>query len=517
METKSPLRIVTHDQFCMERVPEPCGIVIFGASGDLAHRKLIPAFYDLYHSGLFPKGFFIVGFGRSAWSDDLFRKEAAGILREKEKGGFPQQKEFLSRLYYQSGEYTDSKGLLSLQQTVKKLHEQYKTKENLIFYFATPPFVYCDLIRQMSKAGLIHPSKKSGPWTRVVFEKPFGNDLNSAKKLNQEIQEVLNENQIYRIDHYLGKETVQNILIFRFMNSIFEPVWNRRYIDHIQITAAENLGVEHRAGYYDEAGALRDMFQNHMMQLLSLVAMEPPVSFDANQYRDEKVKVLRSIRPIPAKKTDEFVIRGQYGSGNVCTQTGTEKVPGYRGEKGVRPNSTTETFAALKLFVDNWRWQGVPFYLRSGKRLKAQSTEIAIQFKNVPHSMFASMGIDQFPPNVLLIRIQPDEGISLSFEAKHPGPKFCMATLNLEFNYEAAFQEKPLGAYERLLLDCMLGDQTLFVRQDMVEESWALLSDILEHWKKSTPPDFPNYEAGSWGPLSAHELIKRDGRTWHES
>lgn len=510
MEYKAPLKIISHDQFCIEKIPDPCGIVIFGASGDLSRRKLIPALCDLYHAKLFPKGFFVVGFARTPMTDESFRKEVLDSLSGRPKCEGDKEKEFLERFHYQAGDYNDPKGFRLLAERFKELHSKHNTRGNVLFYLATPPVVYRDVVSHLAEAGLVNKPEGGTGWSRVVFEKPFGFDLESARKLNAEISRSLDESQIYRIDHYLGKETVQNILILRFTNSIFEPVWNRRYIDHVQITAAETLGVERRAGYFDQAGSLRDMFQNHMFQLLSLVAMEPPYAFSAEEYRNEKAKVLRSIREVPAAQLDQFVIRGQYGRGRV----GDKEVCAYREEKLIKPDSNTETFTALKLFVDNWRWQDVPFYLRSGKRLGAHTTEIAIQFKTIPHSIFSSIGINEFPPNVLTLRIQPNEGISLSFEAKHPGPKFCMATLNLAFNYKDAFQEEPLGAYQRLLLDCMLGDQTLFVRQDMVDLSWNFVTKILDHWKKLPPPGFPNYEAGSWGPRESDDLLKKDGRFW---
>ena len=509
MEAKAPLQILTHDEFCVEKVPDPCGIVIFGASGDLTHRKLIPALFNLYRAKLLPKGFFVIGFARTPGRDEDYRKNILETLREKQAADPALQKEFAERIYYLSGDYTDKSSLESLGNLLGDLDARHGCRENAIFYLATPPPVYGHLLRGLAGAGLIHAPHAS-PWSRVVIEKPFGHDAESAERLNREIKGFLDESQVYRIDHYMGKETVQNVLIFRFANTVFEPVWNRQYIDHVQITAAETLGVEHRAGYYDKAGALRDMFQNHMLQLLALTAMEPPVRFDADSYRDEKVKLLKSIRRIPMARMEEYAVRGQYAAGAMDGR----KVCGYREEEGIQAGSTAETFVALKLFIDNWRWQGVPFYLRSGKRLKERVTEISIQFKNVPHSMFSSLGVEVLPANVLCLRIQPGEGISLGFEAKHPGPKLCMATLHLEFNYQDVFKIDPPEAYERLLLDCMQGDQTLFVRQDMSDVSWAWVTTILDYWKKTPPPRFPNYEAGSWGPGEADTLIQRDGRAW---
>lgn len=510
MEMTTPLKVVPHKPFCDEKMPGPAGIVIFGASGDLAHRKLLPALFDLYRAQRLPKAFFIVGFARTSWTDKVFRDTVLGILKEKAKPDLPAQKKFVEHLYYKCGEYADDKALRELSIFLKELSARHHTRGNVIFHFATPPDVYCPLTQGLRRAGLIARKKSGNPASRVVFEKPFGHDRRSAHQLNREILKILDEDQVYRIDHYLGKETVQNILMFRFANAIFEPLWNSHYIDHVQITAAETVGVEHRAGYYDKAGALRDMFQNHMFQLLTLIAMEPPREFSAEQYRNQKVKVAKSIRPIPKNKLREFVVLGQYGPGRIEGQ----KVIGYRKEKGVAPDSVTETFGAMKLFIDNPRWRGAPFYLRSGKRLASRATEITIQFKEVSRSIFKSMGIDRFSPNVLSFRIQPNEGICLSFEAKQPGPKICMASLNLAFNYKDVFKGDLGGAYERLLLDCLLGDQTLFVRQDMVEVSWAFIDTLLDGRERSSLKKFPNYAAGSWGPLEAQQLIEKDGRVW---
>ena len=488
--------------------PDPCAIAIFGASGDLAHRKLLPALFDLYCAKRLPKKFFVIGISRKNWDDDRFRKEILSVL--KNKPDKKQHTEFVRHLYYRIADPADPDSFRSLAEELRKLQTKYKTGKNVVFYFAIPPSAFGDTALHLHSRQLIQPANGEGPWTRVVFEKPFGHDLESSRTLNSDIHRYLAENQIYRIDHYLGKETVQNILMFRFANSIFEPVWNRQYIDHVQIMASETLGVEHRAAYYEHAGALRDMFQNHMFQLLTLCAMEPPVNFASDQYHDEKAKVLRALRPIPKGRINEVIVRGQYGSGRIDGKT----VPAYRKEEGVHPASGTETFVAMKLFIDNWRWHGVPFYLRSGKRLNTQATEITIKFKKIPHSMFASLSPDAVESNILCFRIQPDEGISLRVGAKRPGPELTLASLNLDFDYKNTFHTHLMGPYERLLLDCMNGDQTLFVREDTVELSWQFITALLQEWRKSPPAKFPNYKSGSWGPEAANRLIEQDGRKW---
>ncbi len=512
IKTDAPLKITTHEHAHFEKATPPFGIVIFGASGDLAHRKLIPALYDLYHDKLLPEEFFIVGSARTRWNDKIFRERVLGILKQNNKADPLLQRKFIEHIYYRSAEYTSPESLRSLAALMKELDIKHESKRNVIFYFATPSVVYRDLIQKLAHVGMVSKVKSGEPWIHAVFEKPFGHDLDSARKLNKIILNVLDETQVYRIDHYLGKETVQNILMFRFANTIFEPLWNRRYIDHVQITASEILGVEHRAAYYDKAGQLRDMFQNHMFQLLTLVAMEEPVKFEAKEYRNEKLKVARAIRPIRKDKLHEFIVMGQYGDGKI----GNRKVPAYRKEEGVPPHSKTETFAALKILIDNPRWKGVPFYLRSGKRLNHPMTEIAIHFKRVPRSIFTHLKVDQFKPNVLSFRIQPNEGIFLSFEAKCPGPKLTMASLNLGFNYKDAFKTIPMGPYERLLLDCIRGDQMLFVREDMVEVSWKFITSILKEREKILPRVFPNYRSGSWGPETANQIIEQDGRSWQD-
>ncbi|MBF0207287.1 MAG: glucose-6-phosphate dehydrogenase [Oligoflexia bacterium] len=512
IKTNADLNITPCEYFHHEKAPEPCGIIIFGASGDLTHRKLIPGLYDLYHDKLISEDFFIVGSARTRWNDKIFRQRVSEILKEKEKSDSALQKKFIKHIYYRSAEYSDPESLRSLAALMKELNIKHKAKENIIFYFATPSSVYCELIQKLAQIGMISKMKNAKPWIHAVFEKPFGCDLESARKLNKVILNALDETQVYRIDHYLGKETVQNILIFRFANNIFETLWNRHYIDHVQITASEILGIEHRAGYYDKTGVLRDMFQNHMLQLLALIAMERPTKFESEEYRNQKLKVVEAIRAIPKGKLHDFIALGQYGSGKIAGR----KVPAYVKEKGVPPHSKTETFAALKILIDNPRWRGVPFYLRSGKRLNHPMTEIAIHFKRVEHSIFPHLKSDQFGPNVLSFRIHPDEGIFLSFEAKYPGPKLHTASLNLGFKYKDAFKTTLMSAYERLLLDCTRGDQMLFVREDMVEASWKFITAILKERKKLLPRVFPNYQSGSWGPQNANKIINQDGRRWQD-
>lgn len=491
---------------CAESVPEPFSIVIFGASGDLTKRKLIPALFRLWKGGLFPDNWYLVGLARSPMDDEGFRKvvsESMGSLPAADQEGF------LKRLHYLAGDSQDLRYYLKVKKRLLELDKEHGTQGNRLFYLATPPDLYEGIIRQLGAAGLSRSIGVSG-CTRIIIEKPFGRDLASAQVLNRHINEVFAEEQIFRIDHYLGKETIQNILFFRFANAIFEPIWNRRYIDHVQITVAESIGIEHRAGYYEQAGALRDMFQNHLLQLLCLVAMEPPATFEADAVRDEKVKVLKAVRPVPIEKIDLFAIRGQYGPGVIDGQ----EVAEYRGEPGVMPDSKTETFAALKLYIDNWRWQGVPFYLRSGKRMAKRSAEISIEFKRIPHLLFKPLMSEAIAPNTLSFRIQPQEGISLTFQAKNPGPKLCTDRVTMDFNYRDNFKGASPEAYERLLLECLFGDQMLFARRDWVELSWSLITPILEYWSAAPEPVFPNYTSGGPGPKEALDLIERDGRYW---
>jgi glucose-6-phosphate 1-dehydrogenase len=501
------------DAYYCEVPNDPCAIVMFGASGDLARRKLLPALYDLaVHACLAPR-FRLLGYARTEMNDDDFRKKAGEFLPKAPggdgggaAGGEGKIDDFLKHLHYFSGNYDDPAAFQKLSQRLEEIDREADLRGNRLFYLATPPDVYLKIIEQIGKAGLAKP-KSDKSWTRVIIEKPFGRDKASAEDLNAKVLSVFNESQVYRIDHYLGKETVQNMLVFRFGNGIFEPLWNRNYIDHIQITAAESLGVERRGGFYENTGALRDMIQSHVLQLTSLVAMEAPATFDATAVRNEKIKVLQSIRPFSAESIWKTVIRGQYGPGTI----GGKQVPGYRQEPGVNPNSATETFVALKLFVDNWRWSGVPFYLRTGKRLARPTTEVAIGFKKAPHMVFQGEDVES---NSLVLNIQPDEGISLSFGAKAPGGHMQIRPVEMDFRYKQAFGGGSRDAYATLINDCIRGDATLFDRADSVEAAWSLVDPILDAWIKGTPPPFPNYPAGSQGPKAADDLITTDGRRW---
>jgi len=498
---------------CAEVAAPPNALVVFGASGDLTRRKLLGSLCQIFKRGLLGERFYLLGAGRKELSDEKFRQSAQEAIQQRSCNVSAEQiKSFVNKLYYISGDYSDALFYEGIKVRLVELDKKLKVDGAHVFYLAVPPFLYGTIVEQLGSSGLSCPNESDVKrQARVIVEKPFGRDLQSAVELNNKISRCFNESQIYRIDHYLGKETVQNILMFRFANAIFEPVWNRNYVDHIQITIAESIGIEHRGGYYDKAGALRDMFQNHTLQMLALVAMEPPASFEADHIRYEKVKLLRSIRPFKADELDKFIVRGQYSTGSI---DGADAV-GYRAEPGVAPDSKTETFVAAKLFIDNWRWKDVPFYLRTGKRLENKDTEIAITFKKIPHSMFVSAGLDDMPPNVLVLQLQPEEGISLSFQAKRPGSKICMGTLNMSFNYRSAFGADMPQAYERLLLDCMVGDQTLFARYDGVEIAWQLLTPVLQAWQNdgSTPCQYP---AGSESFAEADGLIESDGRKWRK-
>ncbi|HKI04519.1 MAG TPA: glucose-6-phosphate dehydrogenase [Thermoanaerobaculia bacterium] len=488
-------------------------MVIFGATGDLTKRKLLPALYNLIESGLLPKEFAVVGVGRTPLSDDEFRQRMEEDLREYatvEVDG-KQAERLTCQLRYVAGDPGDVETCRRIAEALAKLDEEVGTSGNYLFYLAVPPSLFDETIRNLGESGLMREDE--GRWRRVIIEKPFGHDLESARELNRRIREVLDEKQIYRIDHYLGKETVQNIMAFRFANGIFEPIWNRRYVDHVQITVAETVGVETRGSYYEEAGALRDMVPNHMFQLLAFTAMEPPISFAADVVRDERVKVLSAIRPLSHEDVLRSAVRGQYGEG----RSGDGKnEPAYRSEKGVLPASNTETYAALELFIDNWRWADVPFYLRTGKHLPKRVTEIAIQFKRAPLMLFRDTPVESLSPNLLVLKIQPDEGISLRFEGKVPGPVVRLGTVRMHFEYADYFGSQPHTGYETLLYDCMMGDSTLFIRSDMVEAAWCVVTPVLDVWKAIAPRSFPNYAAGTWGPKEADELIQRDGRKWRD-
>jgi glucose-6-phosphate 1-dehydrogenase len=489
------------------RGSDPCLMVIFGASGDLTRRKLIPALYNLAIDQLLAPNFAVIGVASADLSNATFREQLKqdlpeGPLDEKVVAWLQE------RVYFVRGSFEDPKLFQTLAASVREVATRHQLAGNLLHYLAVAPAFFGPIIRQLNQVGLA--KEVDGAWRRVIVEKPFGRDLASARALNADIKTELSESQIYRIDHYLGKETVQNLMVFRFGNGIFEPIWNRRYIDHVQITAAESIGVERRGGYYETAGALRDMVPNHLSQLLSLTAMEPPFSFEANAVRDEQAKVLHALQPFSAEDALCCAVRGQYGRGKLEGAP----VAAYREEARVAAASRVETYAAMKLTIDNWRWAGVPFYLRTGKRLAARCTEIAIQFRRAPFTLFRHSGADHPTDNRLVIRIQPDEGISLTFGAKTPGTVMRQSDVEMRFSYADYFGVQSRTGYERLLYDCMIGDQTLFQRADMVEAGWALIQPVLDLWGAQPVPDFPNYAAGTWGPAEANELLARDGRAW---
>lgn len=494
----------------LERTAEPCVIVIFGASGDLTKRKLVPALYSLAKQNLLTGGFSIVGTGRTPMNHEAFRaamREAVNRFSDAGPTDGGVWESFATGLFYTPSDPKKPESYNKLRESLAEIDRERGTAGNRLFYLSTPPSLYSDVIRLLGATGLNR--SPDGGWTRIIIEKPFGRDLQSARALNREVLQVFTEDQVYRIDHYLGKETVQNIMVLRFANGIFEPIWNRRYIDHVQITAAESIGVEDRGGYYEQAGAFRDMIKNHLLQVLAHVAMEPLAAMEANAVRDEKAKLVRAIRPMASEEVGRFAVRGQYGEGSI----GGQPVQGYRHEKGVSPESITETYAAVKFLIDNWRWADVPFYLRSGKRLPKWVTEVAIQFRRAPHLLFKHAASGPLEPNALIVRIQPDEGISLKFSAKMPGQAINIRTVAMDFQYGTSFGKRLPEAYERLLLDAMVGDSTLFARGDMVEVGWELAGPILEAWQQPAE-HFPNYEAGSWGPKEADEFIERDGRRW---
>jgi glucose-6-phosphate 1-dehydrogenase len=489
---------------------DPCVMVIFGAAGDLTGRKLIPALYNLARAGLLSREFAVVGVARSQMSNDDFRKKVAQHVKEfcTDAPDDDLWEWFARRFFYFAGDFNEDRLYPELKDFLAKVDRDHSTHQNFFYYLATAPNFFGAIVEKLASAGLMEQGNDH--WRRVIIEKPFGHDLESAKALNQQVLKVADEKQIYRIDHYLGKETVQNIMAFRFANGIFEPIWNRRYIDHVQISVAETVGVEGRGSYFDHAGSLRDMVPNHIMQLISLTAMEPPISFDANAVRDEQAKILHAIQPMSDEEVLTRTVRGQYGEGTI----GGEHVPAYRAESDVPPDSRTETFVAMKLLIDNWRWADVPFYLRTGKRMPMRNTHIVIQFRRAPFVLFRDTPVENLMPNQLVLHIQPEEGISLRFAAKVPGPVMRLGTVDMNFEYQEYFGKQPSTGYERLLHDCMIGDQTLFQRADMVEAGWSVVNPVLDLWKALLPRNFPNYPAGTWGPKEADELLERDGRRW---
>ncbi len=501
---------VTKEQLCLiEEKSGSCAIVIFGASGDLANRKLLPSLFYLFSHKHMPKDFYIVGVARTPMTDQAFRDKIKADAPEGTDAS--SLDEFTQHCYYMNGEYGSSDLYQNLHKALNDLDRKHNVGWRRVFYLSTPPSLYAPVINQLGKSGLAYveyEDRKS--WVRVVIEKPFGDSLASAQELNRTITGILTEDQIYRIDHYLAKETVQNILMFRFANVLFEPVWNRNYIDHVQITAAEQIGIEHRAGYYESAGVLRDMFQNHLLQLLALIAMEAPTNLSADSVRDKRGDVLRAIHPMNEDEIQQHTICAQYASGVVDG----ENVAGYREEKGVAVGSRTATFSAIKFQVDNWRWEGVPFYIRSGKRLAEREVSIAVHFKRVPTSIFKPLLPNDLSPNVLRFRIQPNEGISVQFEAKQPGPKLCMSTVCMDFGYEDIIKGPLPESYARLFLDSMLGDQTLFARSDGVEDSWRIIDPIVNYWEKNKSVKLLEYPSGSWGPAESDQLLIKSGRFW---
>lgn len=503
--------------FTTKRVPDPCTVVIFGAAGDLVLRKLMPSLFHLTRGNHLPDNINIIGVDRVDHTNESYRKEVAkGNVRAPglQTMILPNPKDwndFLKNVTYFKADLSDAQAVTHLKAFIEERERERNIPPRRLFYLSLPPSVFPTALRALHDAGLVGPeTRKPDCWGRVIIEKPFGRDLESARALNKLTGSMLLENETYRIDHYLGKETVQNTLFFRFANSIFEPLWNFKYIDHVQLTAAEPLGVEKRGGYYEEAGTLRDMIQNHLMQVMALVAMEPPITFDAESIRDEKVKVLKALRPITPDQAVNETIRGQYGPGKI----GRNEVIGYRQEVNVKPESTTETFVAVRAFVDNWRWSGVPFYLRSGKRMPRPDTEVCIVFKKPPFNVFKAL---EEPPgtNHLVLQIQPNDGMMLTFEAKVPGSDSRVKSVNMNFSYPEAFTVENPSAYERLLVDAMLGDQTLFIRSDEVEAAWKFITPIHQGWAKAAPPEFPNYRAGTWGPEASDKWLAAESRKWH--
>jgi glucose-6-phosphate 1-dehydrogenase len=495
----------------MENVaqPGPAIMIIFGAGGDLTWRKLGPALYNLHYDELMPVHLATIGLDKKEMSQDEYQnhlRDGIDQFSRRGKTDDPHWQNIRKNIHYICGDFSDPTLYTNLAKTIAEQEEIWHSPASHIFYMATPPDIVEMIVKGLGEAGLAKDRDRS----RIVVEKPFGHDLASAMQLNKMLVRVFHENQIFRIDHYLGKETVQNILALRFANALFEPIWDRRYIDHVQITVAEQVGVEHRGGYYEHAGALRDMVQNHLLQILCLIAMEPMVSFNADEIRNKKVDVLRAIRIIPEDQVPAYAVRGQYDAGKI----NGEPVPAYRAEPGVAPDSKTETFVALKLFIDNWRWQDVPFCIRTGKRLANRISEVVIQFRPVPHKSFPQLAVQGWQPNRLVIHIQPEEGIVLKFQAKQPGTVMKLRNVDMIFSYKETFKASPPEAYETLLYDTMCGDATLFMRDDQVEVSWSVIMPILKAWESNPPDDFPNYPSGSWGPLASDALMEENGRNW---
>ena len=485
----------------------PCVMVIFGAAGDLTRRKLVPALYNLAKENLLSTNFAVIGVSVDELNNEAFRDQVTQFL-DKEDHAAEMWRWFMERLQYERGEFANQNTYECLAARLRALDAQFGTGGNYLFYLATAPKFFADIVQHLGRQGLVR--EENGQWRRVIIEKPFGHDLESAKRLNAEIQSALSEQQIYRIDHYLGKETVQNLLVFRFSNSIFEPLWNSRYIDHVQITNAETVGVERRGGYFDNVGTMRDMVPNHIMQLISLTAMEPPGSFKSEAVRDEQAKVLHAMKPFQPDEVLHNAVRGQYGDGSF----GDSAAPAYRSEPGVAAGSRTETFVAMKFAIDNWRWAGIPFYVRTGKRLAERHTEVTIQFKKTPLQIFQDTAGHKLRTNQLVIQIQPEEGMMLSFGAKIPGSTVRVGSVDMSCEYAKYFKTEPKTGYEVLLYDCMIGDPTLFQRADMVEAGWSVVDPVLDVWRAVSPRKFPNYAAGTWGPKESDDLLDNDGRKW---
>jgi glucose-6-phosphate 1-dehydrogenase len=513
MPTPTPFVNVLQESSHSQKIPESCILVIFGATGDLTARKLIPALYNLAREGQLPGHFACVGFARRPKSHEEFREEMLTAINNFSRSKPVDQKlwqNFRDQLYYLQSDFDEDDGYERLNQFLQSLDAQLGTKGNRVFYLSVQPSFFPDIVEKLSKHQLVYPvDEVKNKWSRVIIEKPFGEDTDSAIKLQQDLTQHLDESQIFRIDHYLGKETVQNLLVFRFGNSIFESMWNNHHINNIQITVGEEIGIGTRGRFWEEAGMLRDIVQNHVMQLLALVAMEPPTNLSADAIRDEKVKVLECIRPLPRDRFDEIAVRGQYGPGYIFGQP----VKGYRQEDNVNPNSTVETYVAIQLAIDNWRWDGVPFFIRAGKRLPKRATEIAITFNRSPGYLFQESSA-QLDPNVLVIRIQPNEGISLKMNCKVPALSTVIQPVKMDFRYSSYFGSAPPEAYERLICDCMAGDSTLFARDDEVLQSWKVLTPLLYHWQSVKPKDFPNYPSGTWGPEAAQKMLLRQNKHW---